>query len=78
MACLQEKVTEKLYSLLGQQCHIEAKLRNVTLLFPRLVTLKVDATRLSEMINFTAVLGGNVSAKVRELDMAKVLYFKNL
>nr|CAG4650012.1 EOG090X02VY [Sida crystallina] len=67
----EDKVTEKLQLLLGQQCQIEAKLRNVTLLFPRLHTLKGDAKHLSEMINFTAELAENVSAKVRELDIAK-------
>ena len=67
-------MTEKLNLLLGQQCQIEAKLRNVSLLFPRLLTLKGDAQHLNEMINFTAVLAENVSAKVRELDVAKVKY----
>ena len=65
-------MTDKLHLLLTQQCQIEAKLRNVTLLFPRLNSLKGDAKHLSEMINFTAELAENVSAKVRELDVAKV------
>nr|CAG4636851.1 EOG090X02VY [Ceriodaphnia reticulata]SVE72827.1 EOG090X02VY [Ceriodaphnia reticulata] len=65
------KVTEKLDLLLGQQCHIEAKLRNVSLLVPRLNTIKSDAKHLSEMIHFTCSLAENVSAKVRELDIAK-------
>lgn len=63
---------ENLNVLLGQQCQIEAKLRNVSLLFPRLNTVKSDAKHLSEMIQFTSVLAENVSAKVRELDLAKV------
>nr|CAG4641537.1 EOG090X02VY [Eurycercus lamellatus] len=65
------KVTEKLDLLLSQQCQIEAKLRNVSLLVPRLNTVKSDAKHLSEMILFTSVLAENVSAKVRELDIAK-------
>ncbi len=65
-------MTEKLNSLLGQQCHVEAKLRNVSLLVPRLNTIKSDAQHLSEMIQFTCSLAENVSAKVRELDIAKV------
>nr|CAG4646891.1 EOG090X02VY [Megafenestra aurita]SVE92281.1 EOG090X02VY [Megafenestra aurita] len=64
-------VTEKLDLLLGQQCQIEAKLRNVSLLVPRLNTIKSDAKHLSEMIHFTCALAENVSAKVRELDIAK-------
>jgi hypothetical protein len=58
---------------LSQQCQIEAKLRNVSLLVPRLNTVKSDAKHLSEMINFTCTLAENVSAKVRELDVAKVI-----
>ena len=68
------KVTEKLDFLLGQQCHIEGKLRNVSLLVPRLNTIKSDAKHLSEMIHFTCSLAENVSAKVRELDIAKVYF----
>lgn len=67
----QARVMENLNVLLGQQCHIEAKLRNVSLLFPRLKTVKSDTKHLSEMIQFTSVLAENVSAKVRELDLAK-------
>ena len=66
------RVTENLNVLLSQQCQIEAKLRNVSLIFPRLNTVKSDARGLSEMIQFTSVLAENVSAKVRELDLAKV------
>lgn len=61
---------------MGQQCDIEAKLRNVCLLVPRLKSVKSDAKHLSEMINFTCTLAENVSAKVRELDVAKVLKVK--
>nr|CAG4650816.1 EOG090X02VY [Simocephalus serrulatus]SVE94130.1 EOG090X02VY [Simocephalus serrulatus] len=67
----EARVTEKLDLLLVQQCHIEAKLRNVSLLVPRLNTIKSDAKHLSEMIHFTCALAENVSAKVRELDIAK-------
>ena len=65
-------INEKLDLLLSQQCHIESKLRNVTLLVPRLTTVKSEAQHLSGMILFTSVLAENVSAKVRELDNAKV------
>jgi len=37
-------------------------------------TVKSDAKHLSEMINFTCTLAENVSAKVRELDIAKVIF----
>nr|SVE74075.1 EOG090X02VY [Daphnia barbata] len=65
------KIMEKLDLLVGQQCHIEAKLRNVSLLVPRLKYVKSDSKHLSEMISFTCKLAENVSAKVRELDIAK-------
>nr|CAG4642373.1 EOG090X02VY [Evadne anonyx] len=67
----EARVMENLNLLLGQQCQIEAKLRNVSLLFPRLKTVKSDSKHLYEMIQFTSVLAENVSAKVRELDLAK-------
>ncbi len=61
--------------LLCQQCQIEAKLRNVSVLMPRLNTVKNDAKHLIEMIiSFTSVLAENVSVKVQELDVAKVSY----
>ncbi|XP_032781517.2 conserved oligomeric Golgi complex subunit 4 isoform X3 [Daphnia magna] len=65
------RITEKLDLLMGQQCDIEAKLRNVSLLVPRLKSVKSDAKHLSGMIHFTCTLAENVSAKVRELDIAK-------
>lgn len=72
----QIRITEKLDLLMGQQCDIEAKLRNVSLLVPRLKSVKSDAKHLSGMIHFTCTLAENVSAKVRELDIAKVFPVK--
>lgn len=60
----QEEVTGKLKGLLAGQCRIEAELRAVTPLFPRLQSLKGDSERLREMIAFTAGLAEGVSAKV--------------
>lgn len=68
----QGEITNKLDNILNQQCHVEAKLRNVSLLVPHINTLKSDAQHLSEMIQFTSTLAENVSAKVRKLDSAKV------
>ncbi len=34
-----------------------------------------DAKNLSNMIDFTATLADNVSSKVRQLDLAKVIKF---
>nr|CAG4643799.1 EOG090X02VY [Lepidurus arcticus] len=67
----EEKINSELDSLLSRHCHIEAKLRNIAHLIPRLQGLQDDGERLADMINFTAVLADNVSAKVRELDTAK-------
>nr|CAG4646110.1 EOG090X02VY [Macrothrix elegans] len=65
------KLKERLDILLSQQCQIETKLRNVSLLVPRLNSVRSDARHLAEMICFTSSLAENVSAKVRELDIAK-------
>nr|CAG4651667.1 EOG090X02VY [Triops cancriformis] len=67
----EERINNQLESLLARHCVIEGKLRNIAHLVPRLQGLQEDGKRLSSMINFTAVLADNVSAKVRELDTAK-------
>lgn len=63
---------EKLDLHLSQQCFVEAKLRSVTLLLPRLSSLKSEAKHLSELVQFTSGLAESVSEKVKELDLTKV------
>nr|CAG4649171.1 EOG090X02VY [Scapholeberis mucronata]SVE93508.1 EOG090X02VY [Scapholeberis mucronata] len=67
----EDEIAEKLSTLLNQQFQVEASLRSVTLLALRINTIKGDAKHLSEMIQFTCTLAENVSAKVRQLDIAK-------
>lgn len=51
---------------------MEAKLRGITKVLPNLQIVHSDAQQLAEMITFTSTLAENVSAKVRQLDIARV------
>lgn len=70
--CYQEEVNAALEALLLRQAHLGGKLKSISQALPNLQNLKNDAVRLSEMISFTSDLAENVSAKVRQLDEARV------
>lgn len=61
-----------LEALIQRQCHLGGKLRSISQALPNLQNLKGDACNLSERITFTSNLAENVSAKVRQLDEARV------
>lgn len=65
------KINDQLGSLLTRQCHLEAKLRGISKALPNLQIVHSDAKQLVEMISFTSTLAENVSAKVRQLDLAR-------
>jgi hypothetical protein len=44
---------------------------------PNLQILETDSKNLSNMVAFTSTLAENVSSKVRQLDLAKVIYHRN-
>ncbi|KAK7862604.1 hypothetical protein R5R35_005641 [Gryllus longicercus] len=67
----EEAVNLRLESLFKRQCHIEGKLRGMTKVLPNLQIVHSDAQQLAEMITFTSTLAENVSAKVRQLDIAR-------
>jgi len=69
---LQEEINNGLETLLLRHCHLEAKLRGITKVLPNLQIVHSDAQQLAEMISFTSTLAENVSAKVRQLDIARV------
>lgn len=69
---LQEEINNELETLFSRQCHLEAKLHGITKMLPNLQIVHSDAEQLSEMITFTSTLAENVSAKVRQLDVARV------
>jgi hypothetical protein len=69
---LQDEINNELETLFSRQCHLEAKLRGITKMLPNLQIVHSDAEQLAEMITFTSTLAENVSAKVRQLDIARV------
>jgi hypothetical protein len=69
---LQDEINNELETLFSRQCHLEAKLHGITKMLPNLQIVHCDAEQLSEMITFTSTLAENVSAKVRQLDIARV------
>ena len=69
---LQEQVDSELDALLARQVQLEARLRSLSTAAPRLRAEQQEARKLSEVIAFTAKLAEGVSAKVKQLDLAKV------
>lgn len=61
--------------LLSRHCQLDAKVRGITKVLPNLQVIHSDALQLSEMITFISTLAENVSAKVRQLDNARVSKF---
>ncbi len=68
----QERVDNELDDLLGRQVHLEARLRSLSSDAPRMKSTQSEARKLSSVISFTAKLAEGVSAKVKQLDLAKV------
>ena len=60
-------------ALLDQRCHLGAKMAGLQKMAPSLQFVHADADQLSKMISFTTTLAIDVSAKVRQLDRAKVM-----
>ncbi|XP_070301407.1 conserved oligomeric Golgi complex subunit 4 [Salvelinus sp. IW2-2015] len=72
--CTEEKKVEtELEKLVGQQGNIDTKMLALQRMGPNLQLIGGDASQLSGMITFTCSLAENVSSKVRQLDLAKVL-----
>ncbi|KAF4527190.1 hypothetical protein B566_EDAN006116 [Ephemera danica] len=68
----QEEENEKyLETILSRQCHLEAKLKHMVKAVPTLQQLHSDAVQLADRIAHTSELAENVSAKVRQLDLAR-------
>uniref|UniRef100_A0A1B6DE98 Conserved oligomeric Golgi complex subunit 4 n=2 Tax=Clastoptera arizonana TaxID=38151 RepID=A0A1B6DE98_9HEMI len=65
------EVKKELELLLSRQCQLDAKMRGITKVLPTLQIVHSDALQLEEMISFTSTLAENVSAKVRQLDIAR-------
>lgn len=68
----QVVVGERLEWSVGTRHQLEAKLSQLARLAPTLQLVQADARQLHNTISFTHHLANNVSAKVRQLDLAKV------
>ncbi|KAB7494069.1 Conserved oligomeric Golgi complex subunit 4 [Armadillidium nasatum] len=70
--CKEEKIVdERLEWNIGNRHRLEARLSQLAHLVPTLQIVQADARKLENTISFTCQLANNVSAKVRELDIAK-------
>ncbi|KAK7076819.1 Golgi transport complex subunit 4 [Halocaridina rubra] len=70
--CQEEiAVAERLEWSVGNRHHLEARLSQLARLVPTLQLVQADAKQLENTISFTHQLANNVSAKVRQLDLAK-------
>lgn len=63
---------EALTSALGRACTIEGRLRSASQGYNKLTEVKADAQTAADMVEKTAALARDVSAKVRQLDLARV------
>lgn len=62
-------------TILARQCHVEAKLQSIGKVLPNVLVIHTEAEKFRDMIMRTNELAENVSAKVRQLDLARVSYF---
>lgn len=69
---MQVKIDKNLENILSRQCHVEAKLQNISKVFPNVVVIRTEGEKFCNMITRTNELAENVSAKVRQLDLARV------
>lgn len=67
----QAEVNQRLEALLSRQCQIDSKMHGIGRALTGLALVNTDSVRLTDMIDHTARLAENVSAKVRRLDEAR-------
>lgn len=65
------KTGRALESILSRQCHVEAKLQNISRVLPNVIIVREEGEKFYNMIARTNELAKNVSAKVRQLDLAR-------
>lgn len=59
-------------AILARRCHVEAKLQNIGKVLPNVIVIHTEGKKFCDMIACTNELAENVSAKVRQLDLARV------
>ncbi|XP_059058978.1 conserved oligomeric Golgi complex subunit 4 [Achroia grisella] len=65
------EVDEALAGVLSRTCSLEARLRSASQAYTKLGEVKTDAQTAVDMVEKTAELAKDVSAKVRQLDLAR-------
>ncbi|XP_014217199.2 conserved oligomeric Golgi complex subunit 4 [Copidosoma floridanum] len=67
----QVAVDKQLEQILARHCHIEAKLQTIGKVLPNVAVVRSEAEKFQDMIEHTNKLAEKVSAKVRQLDLAR-------
>lgn len=57
-----------------RHCHVEAKLQSIGKVLPNVAIVCSEAQKFKTMIDHTNQLAEKVSAKVRQLDLARVSF----
>lgn len=65
-------VNKELDNILLRHCHVEAKLQSIGKVLPNVAVVCSEAQKFKTMIDHTNQLAEKVSAKVRQLDLARV------
>lgn len=58
--------------MLQRYCHVEAKLQNINKILPNVAVVRSEGEKFRDTIDKTNKLAETVSAKVRQLDLARV------
>ncbi|OXU30301.1 hypothetical protein TSAR_016718 [Trichomalopsis sarcophagae] len=64
-------VNTQLDHILMRHCHVEAKLQSIGKVLPNVAVIRSESEKFSNMIDRTNKLAEKVSAKVRQLDLAR-------
>nr|XP_018899080.1 PREDICTED: conserved oligomeric Golgi complex subunit 4 [Bemisia tabaci] len=67
----EDEVDKQLEKLLSKKTGLDGKIRDIAKAIPNLDIVNSDAKQLAEMVAVTSKLAENVSAKVRQLDIAR-------
>ncbi|XP_011506140.1 PREDICTED: conserved oligomeric Golgi complex subunit 4 [Ceratosolen solmsi marchali] len=64
-------VNKHLDHILSKHCHVEAKLQSISKILPNIAIVRLEAEKFQNVIGHTNNLAEKVSAKVRQLDLAR-------
>lgn len=75
---LQIAVNKQLDHILMRHYHVEAKLQSIGKVLPNVAIVRAEGEKFRNMIDHTNRLAEKVSAKVRQLDLARVSTYSSL